>query len=900
MKPIFITMKAFGSYLSTTTLDFTKLGENPIFLITGATGGGKTTILDAMCFALYCRATGGRRSWNSMVNTAAPQDAETLVDFAFSLGAENYRFYRSQQRYAARGTGAIKIKEEHCCYRMENGEWKLLFSGAESRVREQAEELLGLTCEQFSQVMVLPQGDFLKLLLASSREKAQMFQTLFSTERWAQVTLRLKKTAEEVQQQAKETAAARALILEREETATAEELALKCAQTEKELAETAKTLARLERELEKQTADYNAALTLSRKFTDLQALRAELTALDAQKEPMAQKKAALAKSRAAKAVYPYFAAAEQAARDHGAKLTARKAARDVLSRAQAEQAAAQNLPALVKEHRERATALAQQVTRAEAALAAALRFEKIGEELKQAELRLAAAKQEQEKQAAALKDAQSRCQAGKSYLEGVQAESRKIPLLSAEVERITRQNAAAALSAGLEEGIPCPVCGAVHHPAPATPDAALEAARRKLEDAKKAGDLTVKYEKRLNELETVQKKAQERLDAGREPLAELERRCASLKATAQELTTALGEQSDPKQIEARRNAAAKEAALLTAAAEKAETRIAAAQSTLAAAQAAEKAAVQAEAEAAAALREAAGQWDLQAKAADWDPRADFSKILLQPDEEAAAAQALEEYAAVLRARREQAAKLEQELAGQENPDTQAAKALLEETRQKSSRTAQQNGVLTRTAQSAHSALKKLAELSAQGDALEERYARTNRLSLLLSGKTGLKIPLQQFVLGIMLDDIVSCANQFFSTFSGGRYSLNRVSGAAGGNALGGLDLQVFDAFSGGARGVETLSGGELFLASLSLAFGLSDVVQGYSGSVHLDSIFIDEGFGSLDQDTLDTAMKALLQIQQKGRTIGIISHVSELKARIPAQIVVSKAADGGSQAEIIA
>lgn len=899
MKPISITMKAFGSYLSTTTLDFTNLGKNPIFLITGATGGGKTTILDAMCFALYCRATGGRRSWSSMVNTAAPQDAETLVDFVFSLGGESYRFFRSQQRYAARGTGAIKVKEEHSCYRMENGEWSLLVSGAESRVREKAEELLGLTCEQFSQVMVLPQGDFLKLLLASSREKAQMFQTLFATERWASVTLRLKKMADEVQQQAKEAAAARALILEREEAATAEALEQKCRETETALTETEAQLSSLKKELEKRNADYNAALALDRKFADRQTLQAALAALNGRKEAMEQKKTALAKSRAARAIYPYFTTMAQTKRDHSAKLAARKIAQEALSRAQADWEQAQALPAYVKKSREEATALAQRAAKMETALSAARRFQQVNAELKQTETRLSAAQKEQEKQVVALKDAQSRYQAGRSYLEGTQEESRKIPQLAAEVQRITQQNAAAALAAGLEDGVPCPVCGAVHHPVPAAKSAALEEAQQKLEEAKKAGELTVKYEKRLKELEELQKNAQEQLDAGREPLAELERSRASLKAAAREIAAALNEQSDPKQIEMLRNDATKDAAALTAAADKAETRIAAAQSALAAAQAAAAATERAEAEAAAAQKEAETRWGTQAKAANWDPETDFSKILLTPGEEANAEQALESYAASLRSKQEQLAKLEQELTGQEKPEPEPAKALLEETQQKNSQAAQRKGSLARTVESMRQSLKKLTALSAQSAALEERYARTNRLSMLLSGKTGLKIPLHQFVLGIMLDDIVSCANQFFSTFSNGRYSLNRISGATGGNALGGLDLQVFDAFSGGTRGVETLSGGELFLASLSLAFGLSDVVQGYSGSVHLDSIFIDEGFGSLDQDTLDTAMKALLQIQQKGRTIGIISHVSELKARIPAQIVVSKAADGGSRAEII-
>ena len=150
----------------------------------------------------------------------------------------------------------------------------------------------------------------------------------------------------------------------------------------------------------------------------------------------------------------------------------------------------------------------------------------------------------------------------------------------------------------------------------------------------------------------------------------------------------------------------------------------------------------------------------------------------------------------------------------------------------------------------------------------------------------------------MLDDVLSSANQFFSMFSRGRYGLQRTEDTRGNN-LGGLDLEVLDAQTGAPRSIETLSGGEQFLASLSLAFGLSDVVQRYSGSVRLDSIFIDEGFGSLDQETLDTAMRALAQIRSAGRTIGIISHVTELKRHIAPRIEVSAARGGGSTAVVV-
>ena len=186
------------------------------------------------------------------------------------------------------------------------------------------------------------------------------------------------------------------------------------------------------------------------------------------------------------------------------------------------------------------------------------------------------------------------------------------------------------------------------------------------------------------------------------------------------------------------------------------------------------------------------------------------------------------------------------------------------------------------------------ELSEQ----EARYTRVARLSKSLGGANPLKMPILQYVLSVMLDQVLVSANRFFSTLSRGRYALRLMEGPKGGNALGGLDLEVLDGASMLPRSIETLSGGEQFLASLSLAFGLSDVVQAHSGAVRLDALFIDEGFGSLDGETLDVAMKALAMLQNSGRLVGIISHVSELKNRIPCRVEVTRDGNGLAHAGI--
>ena len=193
-----------------------------------------------------------------------------MVDFVFQLAGTTYRFTRSQSQYAARGTGALKTKETHACYRMEGGEWELLLSGAESRVREKAEEILGLTCEQFSQVIVLPQGDFLKLLLSSSRDKAQMFQTLFATGRWERAARNLKEMAAALGKQAGELEAAKRSILEREGVETLPLLEEKEAALREQLVQAKAAQEAAEKAFQNENAALRAAEALSERFAALE------------------------------------------------------------------------------------------------------------------------------------------------------------------------------------------------------------------------------------------------------------------------------------------------------------------------------------------------------------------------------------------------------------------------------------------------------------------------------------------------------------------------------------------------------------------------------------------------------------------------------------------------------
>ena len=212
MKPVKLIMEGFGSYIKRTEIDFTAFGDNALFLITGSTGGGKTTILDAICFALYGKATGGLRSWEQMRSIGADESIPTSVDFTFSLGEKTYRFYRSQSLYRSRRDGAVKIRVENSCYDLSDGE-KLLETGADRSISSKAQALLGLDCDQFSRVMILPQGEFRRLLISQSSEKAKLFEKLFDAQQWSKITDCAIKKADEVRGKALSLQAERLALL---------------------------------------------------------------------------------------------------------------------------------------------------------------------------------------------------------------------------------------------------------------------------------------------------------------------------------------------------------------------------------------------------------------------------------------------------------------------------------------------------------------------------------------------------------------------------------------------------------------------------------------------------------------------------------------------------------------
>ena len=1024
MKPISITMQGFGSYIQPVTIDFTLLGENPIFLITGATGGGKTTILDAMCFALYCKATGGRRSWSSMRSTAADDSLRTFVDFTFQLGGDIYRFFRSQSVYYVRGSGRRDIREEHTCHRLtdglptdKNAKWELLISGSETKVRDYAEQLLGLDCTQFSQVIVLPQGDFLKLLLANSKEKADILETLFSTQLWSQIAEKVKQHTNNLSREMGDFLSAKEALLKQEEAETTEVLEEKYAQTDAAL----HTLQAKAKQLQTAAADklgqLNRANELARKFAQKSELEQSRAELQTQEPQIEETNRRLIFAKKVEQLYPYWQSYQNTKQILQAKHTACQAADADLQKALARHQALKAQQESVLEKKEKIAKLEQQLPALEKSMQTRKRIQNL--QIKQWEQKAAITKKENECAQTETQIAQieERLQKGKLHLQTIEAEQLKLPeyreqlrtlqtyeqqyaawrQIKTEQEKASQdfdsalaakqkkehtltqkqqeishiqsavlEHSAFVLAQELQENMPCPVCGALQHPAPALQHGTAQADADRLPILKKEeAQLQIDYRQYLQEFSRIQaaleektkqltntaeicrqipvsydslcvqlkqkeaqihtaqeliatkEKAEARLQAltdeqnrlqtvceqKKEEIAQYRQEYAATEASIKELTNAVEFPRDTADIEQQWNQVQTELQQLKEAVICWDALWTESSSDLAVQQTNAKNAVSARQEAETAEEKNRRALELQLLSMEESPKIDINCNLesLRASEQDIQEweNAVQEHTTQTQTVLHQLQLLNKELQGQKEPDVAPLKTEYALLQQEQEALSLQTGAQTQQLESIRKALAQLKSLAANSKEAEAKLAQANRLHQLLSGGNAKKIPIRLFVLGIMLDDILAFANEFFSMLSRGRYSLRRLEGSTGGNAKSGLDLEVLDGFTGAPRSIETLSGGEQFLASLSLAFGLSDVVQSYSGSVRLDSIFIDQGFGSLDQDTLDTAMKALSQIQKTGRTVGIISHVSELKKRIAAQIQVQPSKNGGSSITVI-
>jgi exonuclease SbcC len=910
MRPVRVVMQAFGPYARTQVVDFRELRENRFFLIHGPTGSGKTTVLDAMCYALYGTTTGAERTAEEMRSQFADAALPTEVVFDFAIGEDLYRVRRrpGQQRAKARGTGTTSVPAEATLWKRAAG----FADGADGipvavkgrEVDAEVRRIIGFDADQFRQVVMLPQGRFRELLSADSKKREDIMQALFATRRYAAIEERLKERKRTVQTGIEDARKLSAETLLRAGVAGAEELSelALCARADLEAAIAGRDVAQERARSASAALDEGrlaarrlAAVTvaegaLARAEADLASCElsageaAAALAVEEKREPeraaAAEAVRALAEVERACVELEVTGRAVEAATSERERRAAQVA--EAAARLEATRSALVDLRATAHD----ASAAAADAVRSEAAFASCAEALEAAEHLVDLDRRV--------------REAQAAHQAAAA--DGVGAAERAA---AADAERETmllrwREGRAAALAVTLRPGVPCPVCGSTEHPRVAAADVApptdegLAAAEAAVRDAIARAT-----------------KAASRAAASD----------AALAALVAERTT-LGDAGASADIEGARSAletarTARDAAVVRArVAEEALARVgglAAAETEL---KAALDAATTGAAEADRALAVAITRLEAAEKSVPADLRepgaaaaalvparlAEAALKAAYSDASARARDAGVRLAGAQATRRERVAALEAvriEAAGVVAPDLPALEAVATE-----AATARDAAVgqVARQAQdlaACESDVVRLAELNALSGELMGRFETIAAISDAATGSNAARLSFQRYVLGVFLTDVLESATRRLEIMTRGRYRLHMAAGPRDGRRAGGLDLEVFDEYTGEDRPVGTLSGGEGFLASLALALGLAEVVESLAGGVHLDTVFIDEGFGTLDEEALETAIDALMQLQGRSRLVGIISHVTELQAVVPARLEVTSTPQGSTARFIV-
>ncbi len=998
-----LTVSAFGPFPGTETVDFDDLNAGGLFLLTGPTGAGKTSVLDALCFALY-GAVPGVRGVKALKSHHAAPDARPEVTLDFSIGGRRFVVRRSPEwsRPKRRGRGSTTEKASASLVELTDATEHFLSSRAQE-VGHLVSGLVGMRVAQFAQVAMLPQGEFARFLRADSQDRHDVLQQLFKTDRFARIEDWVHERSRALRDRAgaEQQRVQRALdaVADRAGADLPEELwgsALAAAEPACIRSWAGARLAQVEAARAAAGADHQEALAgaaqaraahdQASRHADLVArrdrARADRDCAVPQDEADAAAAALQADARAGRClpVLTLLADAEEetaAAATRVQRACAAVTGLDLGLAGQDDRSAhpdgdGQALAERARALRERIAHTEALLPRAEA-LAAAREAQttdgaRLGELRSDAEgcrLELATLPAEQERlreETAAL--AATAATGAVLDLEVSAAReardaARDVPDCEAELlelrerRRDARDRAAdarermqdliarrlagmaAELAGRLAEGTACPVCGSSEHPEPAR-----QGADAVTEEAQQQATATY-HERTAEHTEVVSEVADaearlaglRKTSGGLRPeeagarLTELERQ----RATAQR-AEAEREQREARlrELESRRerlqdrlhDLETKQAAVMQALTGHEQT-IAQAEWDLAAAVDSQNP-VEALPEALRRLRaalatvetaeaEVRAEHDLRARVAQLTARAEAS---LAAEGFTTAAQAHEAgldeeqrtrlQEALLR-RTELLAKAEVTLADPEvqavgdlpAPDLTVTRRALEDAEQ----------ALTEPARRLHEQESALTALRQHLDRLEKalddwgpahaEHVRTESIARLVRG-TGpdnyLQMRLSAYVLATRLDQVLAAANERLSQMRDQRYLLERTGRAGRRNAQAGLGLQVLDSWTGEVRDPATLSGGESFVVSLSLALGLADVVTQEAGGAEIDTLFVDEGFGTLDADTLDDVMDRLDGLRAGGRTVGVVSHVPELRTRIPTQLHVQKRRDGSSLA----
>ena len=1026
MKPISLTIEAFGPYRDSVTLDFSALQDHSMFLISGPTGAGKTSILDAMVYALYGEPSGEVRKIDAIRSDFAEPERMTRVDFSFAIGEAQYRVERLPKQLVAkkRGTGMREQNASATVYEMKDGEWKVIATSA-AAIRDTIQRIIGFRKDQFLQVVLLPQGEFRKLLVASTSEREELLHTLFRTELYRRLQDALKSAYDEAKSGIEENITKQSALLQ--SIPHDEEIPVLTIEHVRELLkdrEPHRDTLVVERDKAVDVVDqFNTLRNEWALYNQVQQSLIEATnKLDLVKEREKERSSLNEKVQFLTGLTPSYELYKQL----GDKQAVLKTLKTTLSDAKKSVEAAtqheskctevyETLESQVETMQAKRTTLAQLQQQAEQfdeLVVLNKELSTLNSQLETQDREKSEAKlQVQHKLVAdleaALVEARKQFQANSKALESIShiqeqlgylqryselvaekqkvqndidAKERSLATLDKTVnnstvqlerlEHLMAEGRAFELVHLVVDNEPCPVCGSTEHPQLASKPE-LYPTKEEIEEARAVRDGVLQKQAseigqketliiRLHELDeqvkdqvsklksSIDNFSEDAFDSIQQGLASQMEQLTALRRDTEQLTKIITKNEHDlveakgtlSKLEIGHNELLKNLHDLEVQISSLQAKIDGVSKTLPTTD------LDAWHKQIESLETEIKEYDEQVKVCKSNldaakeqlnaKRGRLETLSAQVEEETKNLdvtyneytkslqsislceddflEVLDDYKALDTFRTELHALDEAFNKAQAVYDAalKVAKSIAEPSATVSDEVydaaVERRDTLVgnlaawdKETKHIETTLASLEELDvAMGEARNEVEFLSRLNDLANGGEQGFKnVTFERYVLGAILDEVVYAANLRLQKMSRSRYSLERSDYTGGGRGKQGLDLAVMDAFTGQSRPANTLSGGETFLASMALALGLADVIQSYAGGIHMDTMFIDEGFGTLDPDTLELAMETLVQLQSSGRLIGMISHVPELKTRIPAHLEVTRGDDGSTAKFVI-
>ena len=926
MKPLKLTMSAFGSYAGKNVIDFTGQQQG-IFLITGDTGAGKTTIFDAITYALYNQTSGGERNGNMMRSQYAQPETETYVELEFLYRGQTYRVRRNPDYKITKTLKNGKIREQKVPHSVEltlpDG---TVFPEKKNATDAKIIEILGLTADQFSQIVMIAQGDFLKLLYTKSDERKMIFSKLFRTDIYWKIQENLRRKSMEMDERIQENDRAfeqeksRIILLPESEELPLDELVERLRERLKDaLKEQNLRRANVE-ELNKKITKYEE---INKLFVSLEKIRQNGKELEARQAESKERRQQIENARKADKVLvaEQQNLRQQQAVEQSAQAIAKMTETLANDQEMFETLKTQQQEAEAKQKREAADiqkkmlALEQSFPSYEAlqnARSEEQQAKKVWEDLgkiseesfHKKKAGIAALKEQQKRQEQVVE------QTKKNWEQTSLGASESAKHYEHMYEAFLKEQAGI-LAENLSAGCPCPVCGSTVHPDPAklsdhaVTELEVEQAKKTRAAAEEKRDLAyAAFEAEKTEkqklAQAVEKEEADFVLAqtiAKQQRKEAEQNYVSLQKIAEQIREKL---VYPSFAEAKKQYAAMQKALAAAEQEIERKRqkvseLAEAMNTLKGQKLAEeenqktakKLAAKTEKEYAKLLEKSGFVSEETYHLAILPER---SRSKLEREEK--------EYESQCLRQQSEQKLLEKQVSGKTYTDTTELNEQLKAEKQALKEAEKTYMELHTAYENDRSVLQNCAVYLEKGKKLESEDQVIKSLSKTANGRLSgsAKIDFETYIQRQYFKQIIHEANKRLLTMSNHQFILKLKEEANTGRKTNeGLDLSVYSLVTDSERDVKTLSGGESFLAALAMALGLSDIVERSAGAIHPDMMFIDEGFGSLDAQSRQQAIEVLGELAGDSRMVGIISHVTELKEQIDRKLVVSRT-DKGSRA----